>query len=93
MVLLTILYIPLNVVTAVFLSDFAHLGLLWPSFQKNLYAHPIGWGIAQGIIAPAVQYLGSSFFPRFSVAFTIIQETFQRRPANDTSPVVCIYSS
>jgi len=63
MVLLTILYIPLNVVTSVFLSDFAHLGLLWPSFQKNLYAHPVGWGIAQGIIAPAVQYLWFFILP------------------------------
>jgi len=63
MVLLTILYVPLNVVTAVFLSDFAHLGLLWPSFQKNLEAHPVGWGIAQGIVAPAVQYLWFFILP------------------------------
>lgn len=63
MVLLTLLYIPLNVVTSVFLSDFSHLGLLWPSFQKSLEAHPVWWGIAQGIIAPAVQYLWFFILP------------------------------
>lgn len=63
MVLLTILYIPLNVVTSVFLSDFSHLGLLWPSFQKSLEAHPVGWGVAQGILAPAVQYLWFFLLP------------------------------
>lgn len=63
MVLLTLLYIPLNVATSVFLSDFSHLGLLWPSFQKNLEAHPVWWGIVQGILAPAVQYLWFFFLP------------------------------
>jgi hypothetical protein len=35
----------------------SHLGLVWPSFSANLQAHPQGWGIAQGIIAPLVQTL------------------------------------
>jgi hypothetical protein len=57
MVLLTIAYIPLNILSAVFLSDFSHLGLLWTGFNANLQAHPVGWGIAQGILAPSFQYL------------------------------------
>jgi hypothetical protein len=43
--------------TSVFLSDFGHLGIVWPAFQTNLQAHPTGWAIAQGILAPTVQTL------------------------------------
>lgn len=57
MVLFTAAYIVPNILTSVFLSDFSHLGLVWPSFQGNLQAHPTGWGIAQGILAPTVQTL------------------------------------
>ncbi|KAF2653929.1 DUF221-domain-containing protein [Lophiostoma macrostomum CBS 122681] len=57
MIILTIVFIVPNILTSVFLSDFAHLGLLWKSFQTNLSAHPVGWGIAQGILAPLVQTL------------------------------------
>jgi len=57
MVLFTIAYIVPNILTSVFLSDFAHLGLVWPSFQRNLQAHPTGWGIVQGILAPLIQTL------------------------------------
>jgi calcium permeable stress-gated cation channel len=55
MVALTIAFIIPNVLTSVFLSDFSHLGLFWSGFESNLQAHPTGWGIAQGIIAPIVQ--------------------------------------
>lgn len=57
MALITIVFIVPNIFTSVFLSDFSHLGLVWPSFQENLQAHPTGWGIAQGILAPLVQTL------------------------------------
>lgn len=57
MVLITLAFIVPNILTSVFLSDFSHLGLVWPSFQTNLSAHPTGWGIAQGILAPLVQTL------------------------------------
>jgi hypothetical protein len=57
MIILTIVFIGPNILTSVFLSDFSHLGLLWDSFQTNLAAHPVGWGIAQGILAPLVQLL------------------------------------
>ncbi|CAI6335752.1 unnamed protein product [Periconia digitata] len=57
MVLFTLAFIVPNILTSVFLSDFSHLGLVWPSFQGNLEAHPTGWGIAQGILAPLVQTL------------------------------------
>ncbi|KAH5348161.1 hypothetical protein HBI48_180920 [Parastagonospora nodorum] len=56
-VLFTIAFIVPNILTSVFLSDFSHLGLVWPAFQQNLLAHPTGWGIAQGILAPLVQTL------------------------------------
>ena len=60
-VLFTIAFIVPNLLTSVFLSDFSHLGSVWPAFQTNLVAHPTGWAIAQGILAPLVQtlmYLG-----------------------------------
>jgi hypothetical protein len=57
MILFTLAYVAPNIATSVFLSDFSHLGLVWPSFQTNLAAHPTGWGIAQGILAPSVQTL------------------------------------
>lgn len=56
-VLFTIAFIIPNMLTAIFLSDFSHLGLVWPAFQTNLQAHPTGWAIAQGILAPLVQTL------------------------------------
>ena len=57
MVLFTIAFIIPNMLTSIFLSDFSHLGLVWKSFQTSLQAHPTGWGIAQGILAPLVQTL------------------------------------
>lgn len=63
MLLLTILFIVPNALTSIFLSDFHNLGLLWPAFNKNLQAHPVGWGIAQGIVAPSVQLLFYLFLP------------------------------
>ncbi|KAE8831693.1 hypothetical protein HRS9139_05935 [Pyrenophora teres f. teres] len=56
-VLLTVAFVVPNMLTSVFLSDFSHLGLVWPTFQTNLAAHPTGWAIAQGILAPLVQTL------------------------------------
>ncbi|USP82617.1 hypothetical protein yc1106_09891 [Curvularia clavata] len=56
-VLFTIAFVVPNILTSVFLSDFSHLGLVWPAFQANLSAHPKGWAIAQGILAPLVQTL------------------------------------
>jgi hypothetical protein len=61
MVVFTVAFIVPNMLTSVFLSDFSHLALVWPAFQTNLQAHPKGWAIAQGILAPLVQtlmYLG-----------------------------------
>jgi hypothetical protein len=56
-VLFTVAFIIPNILTSVFLSDFSHLGLVWKSFQTNLAAHPTGWAIAQGVLAPLVQTL------------------------------------
>jgi hypothetical protein len=56
-VLFTVAFVIPNILTSVFLSDFSHLGLVWKSFQTNLAAHPAGWAIAQGVLAPLVQTL------------------------------------
>lgn len=56
-VLFTIAFIIPNILTSVFLSDFNHLAVVWPAFRTNLQAHPTGWAIAQGILAPLVQTL------------------------------------
>ncbi|PSN63117.1 DUF221-domain-containing protein [Corynespora cassiicola Philippines] len=57
MTLFTIAFIVPNILTSVFLSDFSHLGLVWPAFQSNLEQHRTGWSIAQGILAPLIQTL------------------------------------
>ena len=57
MVLLTIAFVVPNILTSAFLSNFSNLGLVWKDFQTNLNAHPTGWAIAQGILAPLVQTL------------------------------------
>ncbi|KAF1841867.1 DUF221-domain-containing protein [Cucurbitaria berberidis CBS 394.84] len=56
-VLFTVAFVIPNLLTSVFLSDFSHLGLVWPKFNTNLQAHPTGWAVAQGILAPLVQTL------------------------------------
>lgn len=61
--LLTVGYIPLNVLSAVFLSNLSHLGLVWPAFQTSLQAHPKLWGVVQGIAAPAISQLFFLFLP------------------------------
>lgn len=60
---LTVAYIVPNVLSAVFLTNFAHLGGLWPWFQSTLSAHPTVWAAVQGILAPALQQLFYMFLP------------------------------
>lgn len=55
--LITIVFIVPNMLTSIFLSNFANLGLVWPTFQTELNAHPARWAILQGILAPLVQVL------------------------------------
>lgn len=57
MVLLTIAYIIPNILTAVFLSDFANLASVWKGFGGTYYQHPKLWGVLQGILAPLIQAL------------------------------------
>ncbi len=54
---LTILWIPLNVAIAVFLSNLSNLGSVWPAFNTQLQAHSTGWAFVQGIAAPALTSL------------------------------------
>lgn len=77
MTLLTVLYVIPNVLTAVFLSDFANLGTVWHGFQQSLEAHSTWWGIVQGILAPAIQALFYLFLP------TIFRRLFNK--AGDTT--------
>ena len=52
--LLTFLWIAPNALIAIFLANLSNLGMLWPAFQKSLYAHPRSWALVQGIAAPAL---------------------------------------
>ena len=61
--LLTVAWIAPNVLSSVFLSNLSHLGLLWPAFQTSYYAHPTGWGIVQGVAAPAITNIFYYFLP------------------------------
>jgi hypothetical protein len=56
-VVFTIAFIVPNILTSVFLSDFSHISIIFPAFQRNINEHPTGWAIAQGILAPLVQTL------------------------------------
>ncbi|KAF2487927.1 hypothetical protein BDY17DRAFT_320437 [Neohortaea acidophila] len=61
--LLTVAWIAPNILIAVFLSNLAHLGLVWPSFQRTLYAHPTFWALVQGIASPAITTAFYYFLP------------------------------
>ena len=54
---LTLIWMPLNAAIAVFLSNLANLGSVWPAFQTQLEAHSTGWAIVQGIAAPTLTSL------------------------------------
>lgn len=61
--LLTIAWVAPNVLISVFLSNLSNLGAVWPAFQDSLKAHTTGWGIVQGIAAPAITTLFFYFLP------------------------------
>lgn len=52
-----------NALIAVFLSDLANLGKVWPAFQTSLEAHSSWWAIVQGVAAPALTSLFYFFLP------------------------------
>lgn len=52
--LLTLAWIVPNVLIAIFLANLNNLGKVWPAFGDSLIAHPTGWAIVQGIVAPAI---------------------------------------
>ena len=80
---LTIIWIVPNVLSAVFLSQLSHLGLLWPAFNSSLQAHPRWWGVVQGIAAPAITNLFYFFLPaifrRLSVKSGDVSKTSRER--------------
>jgi calcium permeable stress-gated cation channel len=55
--LLTLLWTPINACIAIFLSNLANLGRVWPSFQTSFNGNPKGWAIIQGIASPAITSL------------------------------------
>jgi len=55
--LLTFFWIIPNLLFSVFLANLSNLGLAWPAFERNFYAHPTIWSIIQGILAPALTSL------------------------------------
>jgi calcium permeable stress-gated cation channel len=54
---LTLLWTPLNACIAIFVSNLANLGRVWPAFQTSLSGNPTGWAIVQGIASPAITSL------------------------------------
>ncbi|KAI9843120.1 MAG: Transmembrane protein 63C [Sclerophora amabilis] len=55
--LLTVVYIVPNALMAVFLTNLANLGNVWPAFQTQLSGHPKWWAAVQGIASPAITSL------------------------------------
>ena len=92
-VLFTIAFVIPNILTSVFLSDFSHLGLVWKSFQTNLAAHPAGWAIAQGVLAPLVQtlmYMGVPIvFRRLFTHSGDVSKTSRERYVCPVSAIMC----
>lgn len=60
---LTLVWVAPNVLISVFVSNLSNLGAVWPDFQESLNAHTTGWGIVQGIAAPAITTLFYYFLP------------------------------
>ena len=54
---LTIIWTPLNAAIAIFLANLANLASFWPSFNTSLRANPVTWGIVQAILAPTLTSL------------------------------------
>ena len=52
--LLTLIWLPLNAGIAIFLSNLSNLGLVWKSFDDQLKKNKTWWAIVQGIAAPAI---------------------------------------
>ncbi|KAF2092671.1 DUF221-domain-containing protein [Rhizodiscina lignyota] len=61
--LLTAVWIVPNILIAVFLTNLANLGKVWPAFQKELERDPKLWAAVQGILSPAITSLFYYFLP------------------------------
>ena len=64
--LLTVLWIAPNAMIAIFLVNLTNLGKVWHAFNTSLEAHTAVWGVAQGILAPA---LTSTFYLILPIIF------------------------
>ena len=53
-ILLTVLWIPINACIAIFLADLSNLGRVWPAFQQSLSSNSGTWAVVQGIASPAI---------------------------------------
>ncbi|KAF2770104.1 DUF221-domain-containing protein [Teratosphaeria nubilosa] len=61
--LLTIIWTVPNLLIAIFLSNLGNLAVLWEGFRNTYYAHPVWWGIVQGIASPAITTAFYYFLP------------------------------
>ena len=61
--LLTVVWIVPNILIAVFLTNLANLGKVWPAFNKELQRDPKVWAIVQGVASPAITSLFYYFLP------------------------------
>ncbi|KAF7545589.1 hypothetical protein G7046_g9531 [Stylonectria norvegica] len=56
-ILLTIVWIAPNAMIAIFLVNLNNLGAVWPAFKTSIEKDTKFWGVAQGIISPALMSL------------------------------------
>ena len=79
-VVLTLLWLPLNGCIAIFLSNLSNLGSVWPGFQRQLEANKAIWTIVQGIASPAIT----------SIVYLVLPIIFRRLSirAGDTTKTV-----
>lgn len=61
--LLTMVWIVPNILIAVFLTNLANLGKVWPTFQTELERHSKFWAVVQGVAAPLITTLFYYFLP------------------------------
>ncbi|KIW10507.1 hypothetical protein PV08_11471 [Exophiala spinifera] len=82
-VVLTVIWTPINAGIAVFLSNLSNLALVWPAFKTSLNAHKSWWAIVQGIASPAITSLVylvlPSIFRRLQVRAGDVTKTERER--------------
>ena len=90
---LTIVWTPINAGIAIFLSNLANLGLVWPTFKTQLEAHHTAWSVVQGIAALPSHLFSTWYFHRYSESCKFVPATSLRPIETATSFATCTASS